>query len=37
MVPSRLPEKERDLFEQLAAVSHFDPRKGGDHGRHSSR
>jgi curved DNA-binding protein len=28
MVPPRLSRKERDLFEQLAAVSDFDPRKG---------
>jgi curved DNA-binding protein len=28
-VPKRLSEEERDLFEQLAAASHFDPREGG--------
>src|SRR5689334_13919612 len=28
MVPPKLSRKERDLFEQLAAVSDFDPRKG---------
>jgi hypothetical protein len=28
MVPSRLTRDERRLFEQLAAVSTFDPRKG---------
>ena len=27
-VPKRLTKKERELFEQLAATSHFDPRKG---------
>ncbi|WP_433380003.1 DnaJ C-terminal domain-containing protein [Streptosporangium sp. CA-115845] len=27
MVPARLPEEERRLFEQLAAVSTFDPRR----------
>jgi len=27
MVPPRLSGKERELFEQLAAVSDFDPRK----------
>jgi curved DNA-binding protein len=27
-VPKRLTKKERELFEQLASVSHFDPRKG---------
>jgi curved DNA-binding protein len=27
-VPPKLSRKERDLFEQLAAVSNFDPRKG---------
>jgi curved DNA-binding protein len=27
-VPKRLTTKERELFEQLAATSHFDPRKG---------
>jgi curved DNA-binding protein len=27
-VPKRLTKKERELFEQLAAVSKFDPRKG---------
>jgi DnaJ-class molecular chaperone len=26
MVPARLTDEERDLFERLAAVSHFDPR-----------
>jgi curved DNA-binding protein len=26
-VPKRLTKKERELFEQLASVSHFDPRK----------
>jgi len=28
MVPSKLSGKERELFEELAAVSDFDPRKG---------
>ena len=28
MVPPKLSRKERELFEQLAAVSDFDPRKG---------
>jgi curved DNA-binding protein len=28
MVPSKLSGKERELFDQLAAVSDFDPRKG---------
>jgi hypothetical protein len=28
MVPPRLSGKERELFEQLAVVSDFDPRKG---------
>jgi curved DNA-binding protein len=28
MVPAKLSRQERDLFEQLAAVSQFDPRKG---------
>jgi curved DNA-binding protein len=27
-VPKRLTKKERELFEELASVSHFDPRKG---------
>jgi curved DNA-binding protein len=27
-VPNRLTKEERELFEQLASVSHFDPRKG---------
>jgi len=27
MVPARLSQAERDLFEQLAATSHFDPRR----------
>jgi curved DNA-binding protein len=27
-VPKRLSKKERELFEELASVSHFDPRKG---------
>ena len=27
MVPPKLSGKERELFEQLAAVSDFDPRK----------
>jgi hypothetical protein len=27
MVPARLSKEERRLFEELAAVSHFDPRK----------
>jgi curved DNA-binding protein len=27
-VPKRLMKKERELFEELASVSHFDPRKG---------
>jgi curved DNA-binding protein len=27
-VPKRLTKEERELFEQLASVSHFDPRKG---------
>jgi curved DNA-binding protein len=27
MVPSKLTDEERRLFEQLAAVSTFDPRK----------
>jgi hypothetical protein len=27
-VPKRLTKKERELFEQLAATSRFDPRKG---------
>jgi curved DNA-binding protein len=36
VVPARLSAKERDLFEQLAAASHFDPRKGKEHGSHSS-
>jgi curved DNA-binding protein len=27
MVPSRLTKEERRLFEELAAVSKFDPRK----------
>jgi curved DNA-binding protein len=27
MVPSRLSRRERELFEQLAAESTFDPRK----------
>ena len=28
-VPRKLSDGERDLFEKLAAVSHFDPREGG--------
>jgi hypothetical protein len=28
MVPAKLSGKEQELFEQLAAVSDFDPRKG---------
>ena len=27
MVPARLTDAERELFEQLAATSHFDPRR----------
>jgi curved DNA-binding protein len=27
-VPKRLTDEERELFEQLASLSHFDPRKG---------
>jgi len=27
MVPAELTEAERDLFERLAAVSEFDPRR----------
>jgi curved DNA-binding protein len=27
-VPKQLTDEERELFEQLASVSHFDPRKG---------
>ena len=30
MVPTRLSHRERELFEQLAAESHFDPRKNLD-------
>jgi curved DNA-binding protein len=29
VVPKHLSDKERDLFEQLAAASEFDPREGG--------
>jgi curved DNA-binding protein len=36
MVPARPSEEERNLFEQLAAVSHFNPRKGRDHEPYSS-
>ena len=27
MVPKKLDERQRELYEQLAAASHFDPRE----------
>jgi curved DNA-binding protein len=28
-IPNELSDEEQELFEKLAAVSHFDPREGG--------
>ncbi|MDB5943064.1 MAG: chaperone DnaJ-like protein [Ramlibacter sp.] len=35
-VPGSLTDKERELFEQLAAVSNFNPRGGGHGGQHGN-
>jgi curved DNA-binding protein len=37
MVPSRLTDRERELFSELAAVSTFDPRRPGSERRRGSR
>jgi curved DNA-binding protein len=37
MVPSRLTDRERELFSELAAVSTFDPRRPGSERRRASR
>ncbi|GAA1270441.1 J domain-containing protein [Pseudonocardia aurantiaca] len=37
MVPSRLTDRERELFSELAAASTFDPRRPGSDGRRGNR